>query len=80
MQAESSSSDSQSLTAMLINISLLLVISRFPWRVANIIEARTDYDSYSQKYMFGFWLPEVVFYGIVFLDVNCIVFDVNVTI
>ncbi len=60
MQAESSSSDSQSLTAMLISISLLFVISRFPWRVTNMIEKRMNYDNFSQEYIFGFWLLEAV--------------------
>ena len=58
MQAESTSSDSQSLTAMLISISLLFVISRLPWRVTNMIEARTDFDNYSQEYRLGYWLLE----------------------
>ena len=60
MQAESSSSDSQSLTAMLISISLLFVLSRFPWRVTNMIELRMNYDNFSQEYTFGFWLLETV--------------------
>ena len=59
--ANQSTDDSQSMTAMLISISVLFLVTQTPFIVTNIIESRMNYANYSLEYIAGFYLLETAF-------------------
>ena len=56
--ANRSTDDSQSMTAMLISISVLFLVTQTPFTITNLIEKRMNYDNYSLEYVAGFYLLE----------------------
>ena len=56
--ANQSTDDSQSMTAMLISISLLFLVTQTPFLITNYIEKRHDYDTISLEYEYGYYLLE----------------------
>ncbi len=60
MQTGSSTADSQSLTAMLISISILFLVSTMPFLITNIIEGQLNYDAISDENVFTFYIIETV--------------------
>ena len=56
--ANQSTDDSQSVTAMLISISLLFLITQTPFLITNYIGTRLDYDTLSLEYQYGYYLLE----------------------
>ena len=50
--------DSQSMTAMLISISVLFLVTQTPYIITNLIERRMNYDYVTPEYVAGFYLLE----------------------
>ena len=60
MNSTASSSDSNSLTAMLVSISVLFLVTQAPQIVTTIIENKTNWDNYSLEFQAGYLLLEAV--------------------
>ena len=56
--ANQSADDSQSMTAMLISISLLFLATQTPFLITNYIYRRLDYSTLSSEYEYGYYLLE----------------------
>ena len=56
--ANQNSDDSQSMTAMLISISVLFSVTQTPFVITNYIDKRLDYSTLSSEYEYGFCLLE----------------------
>ena len=54
--ANQSTDDSQSLTAMLISISVLFLVTQTPYIITNYIEKHLNYDELSLEYEAGYYL------------------------
>ena len=57
-RANQSTGDSQSMTAMLISISVLFLVTQTPFVITNYIDKRLDYSILSSEYEYGFYLLE----------------------
>ena len=60
--------ESQSMTAMLISISALFLVTQTPFIITNLIEKRVNYDNYSLEYVAGFYLLETALRLFMFLN------------
>ena len=56
--ANHSADDSQSMTAMLISISVLFLVTQTPFLITNLIERRMNYDDITPEYEAGYSLLE----------------------
>ena len=56
------------MTAMLISISVLFLLTQTPFIITNLIERRMNYDDYSPEYAAGFYLLESAFRLFLYLN------------
>ena len=56
--ANQNAADSQSMTATLISISVLFLVTQTPFVITNYIDKRLDYSILSSEYEYGFYLLE----------------------
>ena len=56
--ANQSTDDSQSMTAMLMSISVLFLVTQTPVIITNLIERRLNYNNLSLEYQYGYYLLE----------------------
>ena len=61
MSNDMKSNDSQSMTAMLISISVLFLVTQVPAILINILKQNLDLDSVTKEYLYGFAVTETVF-------------------
>ena len=61
MSNDVKSNDSQSMTAMLISISVLFLVTQVPAIVITIFKQNLDLDNATKEYIHGFAVTETVF-------------------
>ena len=54
--ANQNTDDSQSMTAMLISITVLYLVTQTPFIISNYLWKRLDFEAISQEYEYGFYL------------------------
>ena len=60
MNSAATSEESKSMTAMLLSISILFLVTQTPHFITTLIESNMSYDNYTMEYMASFFIIETV--------------------
>ena len=60
--------EANSMSAILISISIFFVVSQSPHTITTLIEKQMKYENYTQEYIYGFYIVETAFRLLLFVN------------